>query len=105
MAKKVDSPEVKSRNLKTLSVNEVMARTGWPRSMVYRLMHHKEIATIRLGTRGNFHVLESSLEAFFDRHTVGGEKAGRRRVSPSEQALQDAVDAACIPPGTVNVFD
>lgn len=92
------------RNLRTLSVNQVMERTGWPRSMVYRLMHRKEIATIRVGARGNFHVLESSLEAFFDKNTVGADTSASRSKRPSRQAIEAAADAAVRPEGHVSVF-
>jgi len=80
------------KNLRTLTVSQVMERTGWPRSTVYSLMDRGDLATVRLGARGRYHVLESSLEEFFEKHTRGGSKPLPRANRAAErQAADDAV--------------
>lgn len=81
------------KNIRSLSVTEVVERTNLPRSTVYALIQAKRLPTIRLTPRGRFRVIESELEAFIAQHTQSAVKVQQQ----DQQAARIAVDAAVQP--------
>lgn len=55
------------KNLHLLTITEVMARTGLPRSTVYALVAHGTLAMVRDTPKGKMRVSEHSLEAWIER--------------------------------------
>lgn len=84
------------KNLRTLSVSQVMARTGFPRSAVYRLIYASKLATVRTGVGTTYRVLEASLEEYFAQHVSGTVPSAP---TTDQQAVMDAVDRAVLPDG------
>lgn len=81
------------KNLRTLSVTQVVLQTGIPKSTVYELLKSGKLPSIRLGSQLARHrVLVTELEAFIDRHTTSRAKAGRY----DKAAARAAADAAIV---------
>lgn len=87
-------------NLRTLSVTEVMTRTGFSRDHVYRLVHSGQLAAVRTspGAKAWFRIPERALEAYFE--------ANAAVVQPARPPLARALDAdAALPPIDHPAFD
>lgn len=56
------------KDMRTLSVTEVMARTGFSRDRIYRLVKRGAVQVVRVGRRGHMRIVEASLERWFDAH-------------------------------------
>ncbi len=52
-------------NLRTLSVTDVVARTGFTRSLVYRLVRQGRLVAIRATATSRMWITEASLEQLF----------------------------------------
>lgn len=89
-------------NLRMLSVNQVIERTGWPRSMVYRLIETGQVPSFREGARGRNWIRETDLEAFIAARIAGGADAP---APVTKQARRAAADAAVLPKGEERSFD
>lgn len=78
------------RNLRTLTVKEVMERTGFGRDAVYRLVHRGALRYVRAGaSKGAIRIMEASLEAWFAANEQGAEQ---KRASARERIVLDADD-------------
>jgi hypothetical protein len=86
-----------SRNLRTLTVTEVCARTGWPRTKVVRMFHAGKLAGIQESEHAQIYILESSLDELFERALDAARPASSSR-GLSRRAADD-VDAAILPDG------
>jgi excisionase family DNA binding protein len=80
------------KNLRSLTVTQIVLRTGIPRATVYQLLESGQLSALRMTARGRWRVLESELEAFIDRHTTSVAKAGRY----DKAAARAAADAAIV---------
>lgn len=65
-------------NLRTLTIKQVVAQTGLPRSTVYKLVKAGELAHLKGRAKAStIRILETSLEAWFDRNAKGAPDAPR----------------------------
>src|SRR5688572_17247775 len=86
----VGSARAMKKDLRTLTVRQVMERTGFGRDVVYRLVSTGKVAHIRCSSgRGAIRILEASLEAFFEQQLAA---EGKRRSLPVEKPALDADD-------------
>lgn len=85
------------KDVRTLSVSAVVDRTGLPLSTVYHLIARGDFATVRIGDRGRYRVLVSSIEGFFEKNTRGGEVKPLREISRA--ARRQAAAEAVLPDG------
>lgn len=76
------------KDLRTITVTEVMKRTNWKRGKVYRLIASRHLRVVRVG-RGRQDVIESSLEQLFEQHA--GADVARHIENDAEQAADAAV--------------
>jgi hypothetical protein len=88
-----------TRDLRTLTVTATMSRTGWKRSTIYTLIQSGKLQAIRpLGDRGNFYIVEASLEALFPQDAgAPSVVTGRSGSQAARDAQQRAADEAVLP--------
>lgn len=80
------------KNLRTLTVAQVVLRTGIAKATVYQLLDSGKLPALRITPRARFRVLETDLEAFIERHTTSLAMKGRH----DKAAARAAADAAIV---------
>lgn len=84
-----------SVDLRTITVTEFCTRTGMKRCTAYALIASGALKTIRpLGARGNFRILESSVETLY---ANAQPHASEPQPNPHRDALRRAADDAVLP--------
>lgn len=86
-----DCRTVDMKDVRTLSVTATAERTGLPVSTVYHLIGRGDFTTIRIGERGRYRVLVSSIESFFEKNARGREVARVVGRAAQRQAADEAV--------------